>query len=157
SLTPEWLDDILEKTCGEQPTVVLVSACYSGIFVNPVMQRSNRIILTASRRDRTSFGCDDQSEFTFWDGCLIDNLNAEVPWSQVYRDVTACIQEKEMSEREIASYPQFFMGHSVQSLRTPRFSSHWRLTPDALFESLWGEQNACFAPEPSRDEIPACF
>ena len=51
--------------------MVLVSACYSGVFVGPSMQKKNRIILTAARQDRTSFGCSAENEYTYWDSCLI--------------------------------------------------------------------------------------
>src|SRR5262245_250734 len=55
-ITPQLLDSILDRACGDRPTVVLISACYSGVFVNKTMQKPNRIILTAARGDRTSFG-----------------------------------------------------------------------------------------------------
>ena len=73
-ITPQKLNKILDLYCNERPTVVLISACYSGVFVGPSMQKENRIILTAARQDRTSFGCSTENQYTYWDSCLIDSL-----------------------------------------------------------------------------------
>src|SRR5262245_35791975 len=35
TITPKTLDQILDRACGDRPTVVLISACYSGVFVGP--------------------------------------------------------------------------------------------------------------------------
>jgi hypothetical protein len=43
--------------------VVVVSACYSGGFID-ALRDDHTLVITASRRDRTSFGCSDENEFT---------------------------------------------------------------------------------------------
>lgn len=45
--------------------VVIVSACYSGSFAD-ALTASDRLVLTAARADRASFGCSDQAEWTNW-------------------------------------------------------------------------------------------
>ena len=50
--------------------MALISACYSGVFVDPV-GAPNRIILTAAREDRTSFGCSDDADFTHFGGAFL--------------------------------------------------------------------------------------
>jgi hypothetical protein len=52
-LTPRILGRILDATCGARPTVVIMSACFSGVFVRPLAQ-PNRMILTAARPDRST-------------------------------------------------------------------------------------------------------
>src|SRR5206468_2620865 len=98
-LTPERLSDMIDAACGEQPTVVLVSACFSGTFVHDAMRRPNRVILTAARDDVTSFGCSPESEFTYWDGCLIDTLPRVDTWRELADGVAACIEDKESRRR----------------------------------------------------------
>jgi hypothetical protein len=95
SLTPARLNSALDAGCGEQPTVVLVSACYSGIFLDKVMQKANRIILTAAAEDRTSFGCSAENEYTYWDGCLIDNLARSDGWRNLFIAIAKCVELKE--------------------------------------------------------------
>ena len=54
-LRPGVLANMLDRTCGKRPTVVIISACFSGVFL-PALASSNRMVLTAARPDRTSFG-----------------------------------------------------------------------------------------------------
>lgn len=51
-LPPQILGLMLDRSCGAKPTVVVISACYSGVFV-PALAKPNRMILTAARPDRT--------------------------------------------------------------------------------------------------------
>src|SRR5262249_41270681 len=95
SISPQMLNRILDKACGERPTVVLISACYSGVFVGPIMQKDNRIILTAARQDRTSFGCSAENQYTYWDACLIDSLPTTESWKSLYGNVQECVETKE--------------------------------------------------------------
>src|SRR6185312_1085404 len=56
-LTPTRLSQILARHCHDRPTVAILSGCHTGTFLKPEMEAPNRIILTAARKDRTSFGC----------------------------------------------------------------------------------------------------
>lgn len=113
-LTPTRLDQILDEACGTRPTVVLVSACYSGVFVEPVAA-PNRIILTAAREDRTSFGCSSEATYTYWDGCFISEWEAATTWQGLYDEVTKCIEDKERGGFT-PSYPQGYFGADVADL-----------------------------------------
>ena len=93
-LTPDKLDQILDASCGNRPTVALISACYSGIFIGPLAQ-PNRVVLTAASATNTSFGCSPEATYTYWDGCLIDNFARAGTWEDLYGQVTACIEGKE--------------------------------------------------------------
>src|SRR4051812_13409654 len=62
-LTPSQMRDMVASACGGRPSVVVMSACYSGVFV-PALQGPNRIIMTAARPDRTSFGCGEMDHYT---------------------------------------------------------------------------------------------
>ena len=119
SISPARLNAALESGCGDEPTVVLVSACYSGVFVDHVMQRPNLIILTAASSDRTSFGCSSENQYTYWDGCLIDSLTQSDNWNVLYRSVQRCVETKEARQRFMPSLPQAFFGDQIAGLRTP--------------------------------------
>jgi hypothetical protein len=73
-LSPDELDKALVRGCGNSPTVVIISACFSGGFAAPPMTRANRIIITAASADRPSFGCLAGATYTFFDSCLLDSL-----------------------------------------------------------------------------------
>lgn len=48
-----------------QNRVVIISACFSGAFISPLMS-DNTIIMTAAAPDRSSFGCQPQNNWTFF-------------------------------------------------------------------------------------------
>jgi hypothetical protein len=53
----------LLQASGIRWKVVVVSACYSGGFIEP-LRDEHTLIITASRADRSSFGCADENELT---------------------------------------------------------------------------------------------
>jgi len=61
-LSPGALAGIVDDGCGDQPTVVIVSACHSGTFLTDEMRQPNRVVLTAARaRPTTCSGCSNPS------------------------------------------------------------------------------------------------
>ena len=115
-LTPAQLNTALNWTCGTAPTVVMVSACYSGQFIQP-LRADNRIILTAASAERPSFGCSEAQEYTFWDGCVIDNFEQSSTWENLYHNVQQCITRKEQQLGYPASEPQAFFGKNMRGLK----------------------------------------
>ena len=119
-ITPQMLNKILDLECSERPTVVLISACYSGVFVGPSMQKKNRIILTAARKDRTSFGCSAENQYTYWDSCVIDSLPTTESWKSLYGIIQRCVQTKESQGHFKPSLPQAYFGEQVSDLKIPK-------------------------------------
>ena len=52
TVSPGTLDNALDAGCGARPTVVVVSACHSGVFLTSGMRQPNRIVLAAAAADR---------------------------------------------------------------------------------------------------------
>ena len=48
--SPDKMQQIISNACGDRPTVVIVSACFSGVFV-PVLAAPDRFVFTAARPD----------------------------------------------------------------------------------------------------------
>ena len=115
-LTPAQLNTALNWTCGTAPTVVMVSACYSGQFIQP-LRADNRIIMTAASAQRPSFGCSEAQEYTFWDGCVIDHFERSSTWENLYTNVKQCIAQKEQQLGYPASQPQAYFGKNMRGLK----------------------------------------
>lgn len=109
-LPPSTVAALVNKVCGEAPTVVLVSACYSGQFITNELKGPNRVILTAAREDRPSFGCSADTRYTYWDECVLSELNSSNTWQDLYKNVNACISGKEAELGAKPSGPQAFFG-----------------------------------------------
>jgi hypothetical protein len=110
ALHPDELAQALGRACAAAPTVVVVSSCYSGGFSAGAMTRPNRIILTASRRDRPSFGCQVERTYTFFDGCLLAALPKAPTWQAVFTTTKACVARQEHALGETPSEPQAYFG-----------------------------------------------
>jgi Peptidase C13 family len=63
-LTPTALRDFLQEA-DIKYSVIVVSSCFSGQFVKP-LSSPNHIVITAARADRTSFGCDNGRDYTYF-------------------------------------------------------------------------------------------
>ena len=117
-MTPDMMANIVRAACGSRPTVVIVSACYSGIFVN-ALAGPNRMVLTAASRERTSFGCAADETYPWFDGCILETLPTAADFLALAAGTRACVARKE-TERGVSppSDPQMFVGAEMQ-LRLP--------------------------------------
>jgi hypothetical protein len=118
-LDPSALGRILDQGCGQAPTVAIVSACFSGIFLGSVTEAPNRIILTAARDDRTSFGCGHEEQFTYFDGCLFEAWPRSQTWQALFKEADACVRRKEDGLGYKHSEPQAYFGAAVANLALP--------------------------------------
>ena len=118
-LTPKTLDAALTRGCGDAPTAVVISGCYSGSFAKPPMTRANRVVLTAARSDRTSFGCQAGRTYTVYDKCLLDAFDVGGTWMMAFNFIRACVAAEEQVENAYPSLPQAFFGAKVVDLRLP--------------------------------------
>ena len=118
--SPEALDQALSAGCGERPTVLIVSACHSGVFINARTRRPNRIIFAAAAADRTSFGCGADDDYTYYDQCFLQQLDAASTWRELAQATRGCVQalERRLGVRR-ESRPQVFVGAAVANLRLP--------------------------------------
>jgi hypothetical protein len=115
-LRPAALARALAAGCGAVPTVVIVSGCYSGSFARGVMAAPNRIILTAARADRPSFGCAAERTYTVYDSCLLGALPHATTWRGVFSETTECVETRERELDAEPSHPQASFGAAVRSL-----------------------------------------
>jgi hypothetical protein len=118
-LTPAVLDQALDIGCGNAPTVAIISGCFSGSFARPPMARANRIILTAARDDRTSFGCGAGFQYTVYDRCLLQAMDHSSSWRGAYVMIKACVVEREKALKVKASEPQAWFGDAAADLPVP--------------------------------------
>jgi hypothetical protein len=118
-LTPAALAQALSAGCGTAPTVVIVSSCYSGSFAVGPMLAPNRIILTAARADRPSFGCQADRTYTVFDECLLAALPRSLRWQGVFETSLACVRQREREMGVLPSEPRHFFGERVRDLTVP--------------------------------------
>ena len=119
-LGPDALEQALSRGCDGLPTVLIVSACHSGVFINGRTRKPNRVILTAAATERASFGCGADDEYTNYDRCLLQQFDSGVAtWRQLALGTKACVERAEKRMGVTASLPQLFVGAEVADLRLP--------------------------------------
>ena len=97
-LRPQELAQILEES-RIRWKVVLVSACYSGGFVEPLKSESTMVI-TAARADRASFGCADENDFTYFGRAFFkESLPASSSFFDAFTKAQALVGEWEKKDR----------------------------------------------------------
>ena len=115
-LSPDVMARMVDDYCGDRPTVVVVSACYSGVFI-PALANDNRMILTAARPDRTSFGCGDDYQYTFFDQCVLESLPVSQTFPDMAKRAQDCVAAREQKEGMMPpSEPQVFVGDRIAPL-----------------------------------------
>ena len=97
--------------------MIVVSACYSGGFIEP-LRDDNTIVITAAAPDRTSFGCEAGRDFTYFGEALLPRRAGEnrAPSPQAFELARQIVTQREAAERLPASLPQMSVGRSIGEL-----------------------------------------
>ncbi|WP_305803958.1 C13 family peptidase [Stenotrophomonas sp. YIM B06876] len=111
-LAPEDLAQLLDEA-GIGNAVIVVSACYAGGFV-PALKAPNRMVVTAARHDRPSFGCGNSDSATwFGRAFLVEALNATSDFATAFEQARATVRRREREEKELPSHPQIAVGQRI--------------------------------------------
>jgi hypothetical protein len=112
ALTPTALGRMLQDA-GIKWRVIVVSACYSGGFIEP-LRDDNSIVITASSPDRSSFGCEPGRDFTYFgEAYFRDALARTRSFAQAFEMAKAAVGKQEADERLTPSLPQIWVGPSI--------------------------------------------
>ena len=115
-LAPGVLASMLDETCGERPTVAVISACFSGVFV-PALAGANRMVLTAARPDRSSFGCGEADHYPYFDDCFLKSFGQAHDFAVLGRMIQACVAAREIeTHMSPPSEPQLWIGPALAPL-----------------------------------------
>jgi hypothetical protein len=113
-LEPETVRSALDDAAIEW-RVVIVSACYSGIFIEP-LQSPNTLVITAADADHTSFGCADDRDLTYFgEAFLRDALPGAPSLEAAFEKAKALIAKRERAEKLTASHPQISVGEAIRA------------------------------------------
>jgi hypothetical protein len=113
ALSPEDVRKVLNES-HIRWRVIIVSACYSGIFI-PVLKDDSTLIMTAADSRHSSFGCDDTRDLTYFGEALLrDALPHACSLTAAYTAMARIIRQRETAEGEIHSNPRLFVGPRMQ-------------------------------------------
>lgn len=95
--------------------IVVLSACYSGSFID-ALKTPYTLVLTAAREDRTSFGCSNDRELTYFAEHLFQQeLSGERSLLESFERAHSSLTARESLEGHKASDPQRFVGEAMKT------------------------------------------
>ncbi|WP_157995227.1 C13 family peptidase [Peristeroidobacter soli] len=111
-LSGELLAEALRDS-GIKWKVIVISACHAGAFIEP-LKDEHTILLTAAAADRSSFGCADDRDLTYFGEAF---YREALPGASSLRDAfdktKTLIAEREKEEGVEASLPQAYFGEQM--------------------------------------------
>jgi Peptidase C13 family len=94
--------------------VVVVSACYAGVFIDELKSETTAIV-TAADAAHSSFGCEEDRELTwFGEAFLKDSLPGAPTLEEAFRKAAGLIARREEAGHETHSNPQLYMGALIR-------------------------------------------
>jgi Peptidase C13 family len=116
------LDDLTGEDLGEALSdsaikwrVIIISACYAGAFIDS-LKNPQTIIITAAAADRTSFGCSNDSDLTYFGEAFYrDALPEARSLRDAFEKAKSAIALRERREHVDPSKPQAYFGAELEA------------------------------------------
>ncbi len=99
--------------------VIVLSACYSGGFIE-ALKDDNTLVITAADATHTSFGCEAASDFTWFSKAYFDEALREeadrgsFSFTGAFERAKAAVTEREKAGGYEPSNPQMFVGNAMR-------------------------------------------
>jgi hypothetical protein len=104
------------RDAGIKWRIIVISACHAGAFIAP-LKDSNTVLITAAAADKTSFGCSDDRDLTYFGEAFYrDALPRAKSLQDAFALTRSAIATREQAERVTASDPQAYFGTQIQQL-----------------------------------------
>ena len=113
TLSPRTLRALLDEI-GFKNRVVIVSACYSGVFL-PELAGPRTMVISAASATRTSFGCSNDRNWTYFGEAFFDHgLREEPTLTKAFDKAKTLIAKWETEQKLDPSDPQIFVGEELR-------------------------------------------
>jgi hypothetical protein len=113
TLDPVLLKGLLDQS-GIKRRVVVVSACYSGTFVD-ALKDDGTLVIAASAADKNSFGCSNDADFTYFGKAYFDEaLRRTYSFTEAFDLAKPVIAERERRAGYKGSEPRMFVGTEIR-------------------------------------------
>ena len=94
--------------------VIVISACHAGSFID-ALRDENTIVLTAAAAERTSFGCSDENDLTYFGEAFYrDALPKASSLREAFDATRLALKGREIAEARIPSDPQAHFGAALE-------------------------------------------
>ena len=112
-LSTRRLADLISAHCDYRPMVLVISACYSGQFITPLINE-RRLILSAARSTNESWDCVRSNIYNCFDNCFLEQLRRSLggppDFVRIASGTVACVQQDEARSGVSPSEPRVYLG-----------------------------------------------
>jgi Peptidase C13 family len=116
-LSPATLAALLGAV-GIRHRIVIISACYSGVFLRP-LANDDSLVITAADSEHSSFGCQDKVKWTYFGDAFFNiALRHTADLRQAFNEARAIVRQRELHYHLVPSNPQIAGGKNIDVLLT---------------------------------------
>jgi len=118
-LSPDDVASVLDQE-GVKNRILIISACYSGVFAKPLLADDNTIVLTAADENNPSFGCSNERDWTYFGDALFNRgLAAGKDVEHAFHVAKDTIADWETRDNLPRSNPQGHFGPALMKRLAP--------------------------------------
>src|SRR6266852_1270260 len=115
TLSPLNLVTVLNET-RVRHRVVIISACYSGVFIRPLAD-PDTLVITAADADHTSFGCKNGNDWTYFRDAFFNTaLRRTANLRDAFALASSLIRKRERQHSLTPSNPQMAGGENIEHM-----------------------------------------
>jgi hypothetical protein len=115
TLSPPALVTMLNNT-GVRHRVVIISACYSGVFIRRLAD-ADTLVITAADAEHSSFGCRDRAQWTYFGDAFFNTaLRRTTNLKDAFALAGTLIRQRELRNGFTPSNPQMSGGENIDPL-----------------------------------------
>ena len=92
--------------------VIVVAACFSGGYID-ALKSPRALVMTASRADRESFGCEHGREYTYFGEALYRDSVTDGDFVAAFHKARGIVEARERREDREPSEPQIWIGEAM--------------------------------------------
>lgn len=112
-ITPQALADAVKESAIKWK-VLVISACYSGGFVE-ALRDPYTVVITAADAQSTSFGCAHENDWTYFGEAYFQHgLRRTRSFIEAFELARQRVAQREQAERLTASHPQLHSGEAIR-------------------------------------------
>ena len=122
-LSPDHIASLLDRE-GIKNRLIIVSACYSGVFATRLASPDS-VVLTAADANSASFGCSNERDWTYFGDALFNhNLAAGVSLEQAFAKAKGEIAQWEARDEVAPSNAQGLFGAALAAKLRAKAGQH---------------------------------
>jgi len=101
---------------GVRHRIVIISACYSGVFLGPIAN-DDSLVITAADSEHSSFGCQDKVKWTYFGDAFFNAaLRHTADLRQAFDEARVIVRQRELHYHLVPSNPQIAGGKNIDVL-----------------------------------------